>query len=192
MAKAQQELQRRCDVLRGRLIDEGFLSNKGLGNEVGIYLFCYDPALELEARRFAERCAADSAAGRLPCRIVERNLYDVLLGICEDKRILERIPQQEERRGTEALLGQLQKIASPEAFAAAMDYEPHEPGDVLFITGVGEVYPVLRAHVLLDNIQSVFHDMPIVLFYPGRYDGQSLSLFNALTDGNYYRAFDLI
>lgn len=192
MGKAQQELQRRCDVLRDRLNDEGFLSNKGLGNEVGIYLFCYDPALELEVRRFVERCAADSDKGRLSCRIVERNLYDVLLRICEDKRILDRIPQQEERRGTEALLGQLQKIASPEAFAAAMDYEPHQSGDVLFITGVGEVYPVLRAHVLLDNIQSIFHDMPIVLFYPGRYNGQALSLFGTLEDGNYYRAFDLI
>lgn len=192
MAKPQQEFQHRCDVLRERLTDDGFLSNKGLGNEVGIYLFCYDPSLELDVRSFVVKCVADSNEGRLSCRIVERNLYDVLLQICEDKRILDRIPQQEERRGTETLLGQLQKIASPEAFANAMDYEPHRPGDVLFITGVGEVYPALRAHVLLDNIQSIFHDMPIVLFYPGRYDGQSLSLFNTLTDGNYYRAFDLI
>lgn len=192
MVKIKQEFQHRCDVLCERLADEGFLSNKGLGNEVGIYLFCYDPSLELEVRRFIERCVADSEGGRSSCRIIERNLYDVLLQICEEKRILDRISQQEERRGTEALLKQLQKSIPAEAFARSMDYESHQSGDVLFVTGVGGVYPVLRAHVLLDNIQGVFHDVPIVLFYPGRYDGQSLSLFNTLTDGNYYRAFDLI
>lgn len=186
------EFEERCEALQNRLSDQGFLSNQGLGNEVGIYTFCYDPTLELEARRFIAGLKADSDAGRLSCRIVERNLYDVLLSLCEEKRILDRIPDLEQKRGSASLLSQLQKTAAPEAFANAMDYAPHEEGDVLLITGVGEVYPVLRAHALLENLQPLFSDMPIILMYPGRFTGQSLSLFGQIEDGNYYRAFDIV
>lgn len=141
--------------------------------------------------------AAEAKAGKLGTesvrtRVVERNLYDLLLHIAEEKRILEKLPAQEQRRGQGGLLRQIQRIATPEAFVAAMDWQPHEPGDVLLITGIGEVYPFMRAHNILNNMQSAFRDVPVVLAYPGVYDGGSLSLFGKLSDGNYYRAFDLI
>ena len=37
-----------------RLSEEAFLSNKGLSNEVGIHVFCYDPADELTVRAYFE------------------------------------------------------------------------------------------------------------------------------------------
>lgn len=191
-AKTLEDFNHRSAVLRERLSDPEFLGNRGLGNEVGIFTFCYHPALELRARRLFAQLAGESQAGALPCRIIERNLYDVLLGICEERRILDAIPKQESKRGTDGLLKQLQKIVTPEAFAQALAYDPHEPNDVLLVTGVGEVYPFLRAHVLLDNIQHLFEDIPVVVAYPGSFNGQSLSLFGTLNDGNYYRAFDLI
>lgn len=187
----------RCDRLHERLRDQDFLANKGLGNEVGIFTFCYDPTLELEARDFFRHIVQDSEAGKFVAngviaRIHERNLYDLLLQICEGKRILDRLPAQEERRGQSAMLQQLQRIATPEAFVAAMDWTPHQYGDVLLITGVGEVYPFMRVHNILNNMQSTFRDVPVVVAYPGVYDGRSLSLFSKLADGHYYRAFDLI
>jgi hypothetical protein len=33
---------------------------------------------------------------------------------------------------------------------------------------------------------------PLVMFYPGRYDGQSLRLFGKLKNNHYYRAFKLV
>ena len=194
LTKAREQFAKRCEVLRDRLTNPGFLANKGLGNEVGFYLLCYDPALELEARDYCSRLVHESSVGMLPCRIIERNLYDVFLGICEEKRILDKIPQQEERRGIEALRRLLQRSASVQAFAKAMAYDDHQPGDVVFMTGVGEIYPVMRLHGLFETLQQsgTFHDVPVVAFYPGHYTGQSLSLFSKLDDGNYYRAFDLI
>ncbi len=62
--------------------------------------------------------------------------------------------------------------------------------DVLIITGVGKIYPFMRAHIILESIQPVFSDVPVVLFYPGTYDGQQLKLFGTIADGNYYRAFN--
>lgn len=197
LQQAREEFTARADVLRARLADPDFLANRGLGNEVGIYLFCYDPSLELEARDLIARLIRESETGQLPCRLIERNLYDLIWSICEERRIGGAVARMEQRRGTQALVDQLRKTASAEAVAAAMAYEPHEPGDVVLVTGVGEAYPLLRAHVLLDNIQHLFADVPLVVAYPGRYDGQSLCLFSGagqrgLEDGNYYRAFNLV
>ena len=139
LQKARKDFAHRCEVLRDRLGNAGFLSNKGLGNEVGFYLFCYDPALELEAREYVKGLVRESEAGSLGCRIVKRDLYDVFLGICEKKRILDKIPQQEQRRGLDALRQMLQRSASVDLFAQEMAYDDHRTGDVVFITGVGEI-----------------------------------------------------
>ncbi|MBQ9001175.1 MAG: DUF1788 domain-containing protein, partial [Eggerthellaceae bacterium] len=171
--------------------------NKGLGNEAGIFTFCYDPTLEIEARDYFARLGADAKAGKIGsgairANVITGNLYDILLSIAEDKRILGKLAEQEERRGQDGLLKQIQRIATAEAFVSKMDWRPHAPGDVLLITGVGEVYPFMRAHNILNNMQSTMRDVPVVVAYPGTYDGGSLSLFGKLNDGNYYRAFDLI
>ncbi len=192
-AQPAQDLEGAFDRIRSRLVDLDFLANRGLGNEVGFFVFPYDAAREDEVRARTASLVAESDAGRLPCRIVHRDLWDVFLKICEGRRILDRIPDLEARRGTPALLERLQKIATPEAFVAAMDYAPHEPGrDVLLISGVGKVYPIVRAHSVLENAQHVFEDVPVVLLYPGRYDGAQLHLFSSISDGNYYRAFNLL
>lgn len=44
----------------------------------------------------------------------------------------------------------------------------------------------------LNNLQHIFDDVPVVLFYPGEYTGQTLTLFNRFIDDNYYRAFNLV
>lgn len=197
LKSAREEFDHRARVLRDRLSDADFLANRGLGNEVGIYLFCYDPALELEARDLVARLVRESENGSLPCRLVERNLYDIMLKLCDEQRISAAIPRMEAKRGTQALLDQLRRTVSPGTFADALDYGPHEPGDVLIVTGVGEVYPLLRTHALLDNVQHLFADVPLVVAYPGRFDGQAMRLFagaesRGAEDGNYYRAFNLV
>lgn len=179
--------------LRAKLSDPMFLANKGIGNEVGFFVFPYDAAREDEVRARTAELVSLSNEGKLPCHIVHRDLWDVFLRICEQRRILDKIPDLERRRGSRALLERLQKIATPEAFVQAMDYESHEPGrDVLLVTGVGRVYPIVRAHSILENAQHVFADVPMVLLYPGKYDGAQLHLFNSISDGNYYRAFNLL
>lgn len=188
-----QNLEEDFARLRAKLSDPMFLANKGIGNEVGFFVFPYDAAREDEVRARTAELVSLSDEGRLPCRIVHRDLWDVFLQICEQRRISDKISDLEHRRGSRALLERLQKIATPEAFVQAMDYEPHEPGhDVLLVTGVGKAYPFVRAHSVLENAQHVFADVPVVLLYPGKYDGAQLHLFNSISDGNYYRAFNLL
>lgn len=192
-----QDFEHRCSSLLSKLNDEDFLANKGLGNEAGIFTFCYEPSLELAARDFFRRTVADSRAGKLGsgdirANVIERNLYDTLLSIAESKRVLDRLPGQEMKRGSDGVLKQIQRIATPEAYVETFDWEPHRLGDVLLITGVGEAFPFVRVHNVLNNMQSTFRDVPVVVAYPGSFDGGSLSLYGRLKDGNYYRAFDLI
>lgn len=187
------DIARDFDRLRERIGSEDFLNNRGLANEVGFYVFPYDASKELEVRQRTAELLADSESGALSAHVIERNLWQVFLQICENKKILDKIPALEQKRGSDALLARLQKIATPEVYVHAMDYEPHRPGhDVLLITGVGQIYPFMRAHSILENAQGVFEDIPVVLMYPGRYDGQHLHLFDRIDDGNYYRAFNIL
>lgn len=185
MADIKQEL----DKIKGRISDASFLANKGLANEVGIHVFKYAPQDELIVRDYIERLIS---APSDDYRIIERDMYRIFLEILEEKRVIGTVPALEEKKGKDYLLAQLQKIATPEAFLAKMKYEPRRYGDVLFLTGVGKVYPFMRAHKMLESMQQVFSDIPIVMFYPGEFNGKSLFLFDKFHEDNYYRAFNLL
>lgn len=192
--------------LRQRLQDPEFLAGHGLGNEVPFFILPYAAAQEDEVRAQTAALVQDFApnnAGATPgagaeTRVIHFDLWDVFLQICQERRILEKIPALEERRGTEGLLRRMEKIATPEAFLKVMSERYEELGgqmpgrDVVLISGVGKVYPLVRAHNILENAQPVFTEVPMVMLYPGVYDGQQLHLFGKISDGNYYRAFSLL
>lgn len=182
-------IKQQLDTIKGRISNPDFLANKGLANEVGIHVFNYDPKHELMVRRYIEQLKSFPSADY---RIIECDLYRILLEILEEKRILNMVASVEEKRGSDYLLAQIQKVATQEAFLNKMMYGPQERGDVLLLTGIGKAYPFMRAHKMLESMQQVFSDIPILMFYPGGFNGQELILFNMFHDGNYYRAFNLI
>lgn len=183
------ELTERLDDLREQMQDQDFLSGNGLSNEVNIRMFCYDAKDEMIVRHFTEKLLADQT---LSCRVIEYNLYHIFLSICDDKRITDRIPAQEEKKGKQFILEQLTRMANNTAFINKMKAVPHETGDVILITGVGEAFPFIRVHALLDAMQPHFSDVPVVVMYPGEFEnGRSLKLFNLLKPNSYYRAFNV-
>jgi Domain of unknown function (DUF1788) len=88
-----------------------------------------------------------------------------------------------------ALAGPLHESKLGALFAEAARPDQH---DLVIVSGVGTVWPLFRTHSLLNNLQPVMGKTPLVVFYPGRYDGQSLRLFGKLKNNNYYRAFRLV
>lgn len=182
-------LLERLDNLRTLIKDPEFLEGKGLSNEVNIRIFCYDPQDEMAVRHFTERLVTDQTLG---CRLIEYNLYKVFLSICDDKRITDRVAQQEEKKGKQFVLDQMKRMANNTAYIGKMQYEPHMSGDVILITGVGEAFPFIRVHALLDAMQPYFSDVPILVMYPGIFDGRNLRLFDKLKPNSYYRAFNII
>ena len=183
------KINERLDSLKLEIQKAEFLEGKGLSNEVNIRIFCYDAKDEMIVRHFTEQLIVDQS---LDCHLIERNLYQVFLAICDDKRITDKAAQMEEKKGKEFLLNNLRKFANNKSFVEKMQYEPHEPGDVLLLTGVGEVFPFMRIHSLLEALQPEFSDIPILVMYPGKYDGRFVRLFDKLEPNPYYRAFNMI
>ena len=179
----------RLDNLKLEMQKPEFLEGKGLSNEVNIRIFCYDPEEEMIVRHFVEQIISDVT---MECHPIERNLYKVFLSICDGKRITDRAPQMEEKKGKDFLLSNLQKFTSNKSFVEKMQYSPHVPGDVLLLTGVGEVFPFMRIHSLLEALQPEFPDIPILVMYPGTYDGHFVRLFDRLEANSYYRAFNVV
>jgi hypothetical protein len=96
------------------------------------------------------------------------------------------------------LLENLQSLLDVEhvLVPAIVDRMAQADFDVLFIAGVGEVFPYIRSHNVLNNLQKAAKLRPTVLFFPGDYShsieaGASLDLFGRLRDDKYYRAFNI-
>lgn len=101
------ELKERLDNLRALMQEPEFLEGKGLSNEVNIRIFCYDPSDEMMVRHFIEQIMTDQS---MNCHLIEHNLYEVFLSICEDKRIAKTIPAMEEKKGKEFIRDQMNDV----------------------------------------------------------------------------------
>lgn len=183
------DIKERLDKVRTLIQKPEFLEGKGLSNEVNIRIFCYQPEDEMIVRHFVKQLETDQS---LQCHLKVCNLYQVFLSICDDMEITDAIPDMEEADGSEYLLEQLNAAIGNREFIEKIQYEPQETGDVLLLTGVGEVFPFMRIHMLLEALQPYFSKVPILVLYPGEFDGRHVKLFNRLTPNDYYRAFNVI
>lgn len=183
------QIKERLDNLRVHIQEPEFLEGKGLSNEVNIRIFCYDPADEMTVRQFIDHITADQT---INCHLIECNMYKIFLSLCEDIDIMDAIADMEEADGKEFLLEQLHSAIGESEFIEKIQYEPHQPGDILMLTGVGDVFPFMRVHSLLEALQPHFSDIPILVMYPGTFDGNYVRLFDKLTPNPYYRAFNEI
>lgn len=182
-------LDKRLDDLQKLIQTPEFLEGKGLSNEVNIRIFCYDAKDEIVVEDFVQKLVKNK---NLNCNIRECNLYKIFLSICEDMGIIDAISEMEKEEGGTYLLQQLHSAISESDFINKIQYEPHRIGDVLFITGVGDAFPFMRVHALLEALQPHFSDIPILVMYPGEFNGFQLRLFNKLQPNDYYRAFNAI
>ena len=183
------QLNERLDQLKALIQEPDFLEGKGLSNEVNIRFFCYDPKDEMAIRHFLEQLQNDN----LKCHAIFYDLYEVFLDILRDKRILDKVETLEEKRGKDFLKKQFDKSCDAKTFATKLDYPDHQPGkDLIILSGVGKVFPFMRVHSLLEAMQPRFTDVPILVLYPGEFDGHYVRLFNKLKKNEYYRAFKSI
>ena len=194
--KAGMPMQDRLQHLFAVISSQRFRSRQGLGNEVPFFICPYKPeeavAMERLRRQLVNRLEQSGV------RTLDINLYDLSIEILKERDIWDRILELEESVSKEELKELLQGVLDPEAhlvpaIAAKMAATEHE---VLFLSGVGEVFPYIRSHNVLNNLQSTAKEKPTVMFFPGAYthsleSGASLDLFARLHDDKYYRAFNI-
>ncbi len=170
---------------------ESFLNKQALGGEIPFFIEPYQARQELQVRE-----AIKMLRNRLTnagVSVLEINLYDTACEILEEKGGMERLFRVEKSKSKDKFLKALQSSLNiHEVFIPKIaDKINAADARVYFITGVGLVYPYIRSHNILNNLQRVAKEAPTVCFFPGEYDGISLKLFGRLKDDNYYRAFNI-
>lgn len=188
-----QRLQDRLNQIPEKILSTEFLSGQGLGNEIGFWIFDYEPEYELGVREYIEFLEVMLAKKYSHLKVMNINLMQSLVDYLGDRNFIEKAITMQKTKGDEALLKALKGPLHMDKFAPYLttQYSTTEQ-DIIFITGVGAVWPLLRAHSLLNSLHSLLGHKPVVLFYPGCYNGQSMSLFGKIPSNNYYRAFKLV
>lgn len=175
---------------------ERFLERRGLGNELPFFISAYHPALEGEV---------DAAVSALVTRlsnhgvaVLSLNLYDLTVEMLQTRGVWPRLLEREAKIPKEQFLQTMRNVTSPKDQLVPLIASKLSASScrVLLLTGVGLVFPYLRSHNVLENLQSVTKQTPTVLFFPGDYSfvngkGSYLKLFGTLPDDRYYRAFNI-
>lgn len=188
-------LDERLDKAEKMIQKPSFRENKGLGNEVGYYIFDYPAEKELYVRERIEYIKKKCVNSNDDFKVVVFDLYDIVIDILKQKGYLEKCYQFEKTKGFERVsksISNVLRITSSDSLIVNYIKDNTPEKAVVFITGIGKCYPILRSHTILNNLHQVVDSVPVVLFYPGNYDGQELVLFGKIKDDNYYRAFKLV
>lgn len=189
-------IDERLNRIEDKISEKSFRENKGLGNEVGYYIFDYAPQEELFVREHIKYLKDKINNSNKGFRIVEVDLFHLLITILEEEGYLESFFELEEESGfhemAEAMVETLGLDETNELNLIITKIMNENLDDsVVFLTGVGKCFPIIRSHNILNNLHQVLDQVPVILFFPGQYSGQDLQLFNSLESNNYYRAFRL-
>ncbi len=185
------------DHLFNTISSKQFLSMQGLNNEVPFFICPYNSEQAVDMKRlYSQLC---KKLDQKSIKVLEINLYDLCIEILSDRNLLHRIFEKEHSMPKRQIRETLKNTLDPERhlvplISAKIDKNEF---DVLFLTGIGEVFPYIRSHNVLNNLQSSAKEKPTVMFFPGSYQhelatGASLDLFGKLQDDKYYRAFNIL
>ncbi len=179
----------RLKELIKKVNSDEFFNNRGLANEIPFYIFDYNPKYELEIRDFVKNSLLINLDNNARLKAVEIDLFELLLESMKNDNILESAFELEEKKGTKFLYEKLKKSFNTEII---MKYiaEKTKDKNFLILTGVGKVFPIVRTHTILNNLQNIFDHTKVLLFFPGEYTSTDLRLFG-FQDNNYYRAFKI-
>ena len=176
------------------LSSDRFLKMEGLGNEVAHFIYDYDPTWALDVAQSKKRIKTKLDT-ELGVRALEINLYDLCVDLLKKRNVWDRVLVAEPTMDKPDFLKMLQNMLDPQMHLAPAIKEriADESFHILFLTGIGEVFPFVRSHTVLNNLQTVVSDKPMLMFFPGRYEvsasqGSALVLFGQLKDDSFYRA----
>lgn len=189
------DLTARLDAMEAAIKKPSFRQSSGKANEVNYWIFDYPPEKELEVRERIEYMKNKNQKGTDEYQLVVFDLYDIIIDFLERKNFIDKCYDFEKQRG----FGRIVKAVSNSMKVSENDslvvqyIQGHTPENaIVFLTGVGKCYPLLRSHNVLNNLHQSYLRAPVVMFFPGTYNEQELILFNEIKDDNYYRAFRLV
>lgn len=208
---SHQTLSARFEHLVNVISSQRFLEMRGLNNDLPFYICEFKAAEAFEMQRMQGQLINTLASLAVEClggrgiKVLEINLYDLCIellkareGSSPDSNLWDEILAIESDVEKDSLLELLQNVLGIEDYIipAIGERMVQAEFDVFFLSGIGEVFPHIRSHNVLNNLQSTAKAKPTVMFFPGEYrhsieQGASLELFGLLHDDKYYRAFNI-
>ncbi|MBH0009579.1 DUF1788 domain-containing protein [Salinibacterium sp. SWN1162] len=180
------------------LSSERFLKMEGLSKEVPFFIYHYPPAWALSVDEMRER-VTNKLRSDDGLDVVEVNLYDLAIRLLEERGVWQRILSLEPETEKSDFREMLQGMLDPHDHLAPAIRELLDatPSDIVFLTGIGEVFPFIRTHTVLENLQSVVVGKPMLAWFPGTYEftqaqGHQLRALNLSASDGYYRAKDIL
>lgn len=168
-----------------------FLNKSTLGGEIPFFISAYPSNQETYISQ-----NIPGLINRLEkegIKLLTIDIYDECITILKETGRFEQVMEKEASMTKEKFLKALKSSFNVEKrLIPALEKKMRETEfQLLIITGIGLVFPFIRSHTILNNLQRVASVKPTLIFYPGEFDGESLKLFNKLKDDNYYRAFNI-
>ena len=188
-----QDIHERLNSIIKTITTKEFLNNQGLGNEIGFWIFDYKPSDELIIREYFGILESTFSKNHPNLSLLNINLLDSVIAYLQEKKLLDKSIQMQATKGDDALFKALKAVLHMDKFVPFLlkQYDVNR-SDIIVMSGIGSVFPLLRAHNLLNSLHAELGHKPLIMFYPGKYDGKTLQLFDKLSSNNYYRAFKLI
>ena len=176
------KLESRLNELEEKIKQPNFRKNKGLGNEVGYYVFDYPAEQELIVRERVRYLESKYEKNVHDFKIVVFDLYDIIIDLLIQEDFLEICEDFEKTKGFQEVTISVNELLRMEEDNQSNEILAHiknnTPKDsIIFLTGVGKCFPILRSHKVLNNLHQYIDEVPVVMFFPGKYDGLSLMLF---------------
>ncbi len=189
------DLAERLDKMEEEIKKPVFRQSIGRANEVNYWVFDYPPERELEVRERIKYMQNRNSRGSEDFELVVFDLYDIIIDYLKENDFLEDCYRFEKKKGLERItkaVSNSMKINDDDSLIVQYIKEHTPENAVVFLTGVGKCFPILRSHKVLNNLHQAFVKAPVVMFFPGIYNEQELILFGEIKDDNYYRAFKLV
>lgn len=175
-----------------------FLKMEGLSKEVPFFIYHYPPAWAREVDGLRDRVITKLRSDD-GLNVLEINLYDLAVQLLRERGVWHRLlalePDMDKAEFRETLQGMLDP--HDHLAPAIRDRLELEPSDMVFLAGIGEVFPFIRTHTVLENLQSVVTGRPMLAWFPGTYEftqasGHQLRALNFSASDSYYRAKDIL
>jgi hypothetical protein len=187
----EQDIHQQFEHLYRVISSPEFLSKRSLGGEIPFFISAYDVKQMNEVEKAIRGLINKLETNGIP--VLDINLYNLALDVLNRELgegaifELEKDMDKEEFKQALNSILDIREVLMPEISGMILS----KPAKVYFLTGIGHVFPYIRSHNILNNLQTVAKDAPTVAFFPGNYSGVSLELFGIMKDDNYYRAFNI-
>ena len=187
-------LDERFDILEQKMRTESFRQS-GTNSGFGYYIFDYDPRDELKVRRRVKDLVNSDTYEKFGYDLKEYDIYELMIQLLKDEDTYDDLPELEESDGTDYVFGCISDTLmfdKKESLIINYIYDHTENKDVIFLTGIGKCYPIIRAHKVINNLFQKMDHNPVIMFFPGKYNGNSLIIFDEIKDDNFYKAIPIV